>query len=369
MAVLGKRSVRIVGAASLLLAMGVCSQAGAVAKKPQLVQDRIAWVHVGDPGNPPDTVQMVSDRTSGYGSVPYSYDIGKYDITNPEYAAFLNAKASKGDPHLLYYPCMSRASCYGLGSGIIRTGSAGNYRYVVEKGRERRPVNYLNLYMALRFANWVNNGEGDASTETGAYTLLGGQIVPTNALSLKRNPGAKVFLTSEDEWYKAAYYSPKLRKYFAYPAGSDQPMECTMPSKARNAGNCDLVTAVNNPDNPGLPSTSAWFYGDITDVGAYPNSVSPYGTYDQGGNVFQWTDVVTTALTNQYQAGSHLQPVLDAVGALIGNPYTEGFGPCAVVRGTDFGDAGAYNSSDNRSCDFSVDPFETYGMRLARLAR
>ena len=34
----------------------------------------------------------------------------------------------------------------GVGSGIVRTGSEGNYSYAAEPGRERFPVNYVNWY-------------------------------------------------------------------------------------------------------------------------------------------------------------------------------------------------------------------------------
>src|SRR4051794_23228093 len=157
-------------------------------------QVSIAWATVGGAGNAPDNTVMTSDRTSGYGAVPYVYRIGKFDITNLQYAAFLNAVAAQSDPYLLYFPCMDHAACYHMGSGVVRTGSPGSYHYAAEAGRERRPINYVNLYMAMRFANWVNNGQGHASTETGAYTLAGGTPVPTNAFNVRRNAGAKFFL-------------------------------------------------------------------------------------------------------------------------------------------------------------------------------
>ncbi len=87
------------------------------------------WVTVGDPGNARDTEVMASDRTTGYGSVPYTYDIGKYLITTAQYAAFLNGVASKSDPYLLYHPCLDHSACYNAGSGISRKGSPGNYHY------------------------------------------------------------------------------------------------------------------------------------------------------------------------------------------------------------------------------------------------
>lgn len=40
----------------------------------------IETVPVGNPGNAPDT-EIMNDGTSGYGSVVYSYNIGKYEVT------------------------------------------------------------------------------------------------------------------------------------------------------------------------------------------------------------------------------------------------------------------------------------------------
>src|ERR1039458_5756727 len=53
----------------------------------------IVTVPVGDAGNAPDTLVM-DDGTMGYGAVAYNYNIGKYDVTAGQYAAFLNAVAA-----------------------------------------------------------------------------------------------------------------------------------------------------------------------------------------------------------------------------------------------------------------------------------
>ena len=37
-------------------------------------------VTVGNPGNAPDT-EIMDDGTTGYGSVVYNYQIGKYEVT------------------------------------------------------------------------------------------------------------------------------------------------------------------------------------------------------------------------------------------------------------------------------------------------
>jgi hypothetical protein len=119
---------------------------------------------LGDPGNACDT------QTQGcFGAVFYTYRIAKQEVTNAQYAEFLNAKAAS-DPLGLYNTEMGST---GFG-GISRNGGSGSYTYSVIAGREDKPVNYVSYFDALRFANWLNNGQGGGDTETGAYTLLGG---------------------------------------------------------------------------------------------------------------------------------------------------------------------------------------------------
>jgi hypothetical protein len=82
-------------------------------------------------------------------------------------------------------------------------------------------VTYVSFFDALRFSNWLNNGQGLGDTETGAYTRLGGTATPSNGTTVTRNGSANTFLTSENEWYKAAYYSPG-RRLFRLPDGDEQ---------------------------------------------------------------------------------------------------------------------------------------------------
>jgi formylglycine-generating enzyme required for sulfatase activity len=191
--------------------------------------------------------------------------------------------------------------------------------------------------------------------------------VPTNAATIRRNADAVVAVASEHEWYKAAYYDGKKGVYYDYPAGTDEPMTCAMPGPTPNTANCGLVTAKENPENPGLPSASAWPFADVTDVGAYTASASPWGAYDMGGNLFQWTDTISYAVTGQYHSGQRIAPVLDAVNSVIGDPYTTGVGPTGVLRGTDFGDGPEFNASNGRTNDFTFYKWDTYGIRLVRL--
>ena len=44
---------------------------------------------------------------------------------------------------------------------------------------------------------------------------------------------------------------------------------------------------------------------DLTSVGSYPGSASPYGTFDQGGNVFEWNEAI--AGTNRVARGGNFR--------------------------------------------------------------
>jgi hypothetical protein len=172
----------------------------------------IHWVAVRDAGNAADTQVMTCcgglEGGTGFGSVGYDFAISRYEITNGQYAEFLN-QVAKSDPGGLYNDSMGSDATHG---GIDRTGSDGSYAYAPKSGFEEKPVVYVSFWDVLRFANWLDNGQpagpqGPATTEDGAYTLTPGGI---SGNSVVRNAGARVFLTSEDEWYKAAYYDPAL---------------------------------------------------------------------------------------------------------------------------------------------------------------
>jgi formylglycine-generating enzyme required for sulfatase activity len=228
----------------------------------------IDWVTVGDPGNAADTAANCLNSAPNCGSVGYSYDISKYEVTNAQYAEFLNAKGAS-DPHALYDPNM------GFDGVITQSGSDGSYSYAVTSGFEDKPAGYITFFDALRFSNWLHNGQGSGDTETGAYTLLGDTPVPSNGATVARNGGAITVLPSENEWYKAAYYSP-AGVYFDYPAGSDAPTACAPPTATPNTANCPS----------GGPNRGR------TNVGAYTDSASPYGTFDQGANAAEWNESI-----------------------------------------------------------------------------
>ena len=251
----------------------------------------IEYVPVGDPGN-------VADDTF-YGSVGYEYRIGKYEVTNSQYAELLNAVARVGDPNRLYHNDMSEG--WNDIGGISRTGSGtvGNpWVYSPRANRALRPVNYVSWYDTLRFANWLHNGQPtgaqDATTtEDGAYDMsLGSGVV--------RKPGALVFLPDEHEWYKAAYYKggDTNAGYWDYPTQSDTPPTSEVPAGT------DMTNGSANYRNSNLDYVDTAYY--TTPVGAYTAkpSDSAYGTFDQAGNLWEWNDPVTSGEWRVHRGGS-----------------------------------------------------------------
>ena len=111
----------------------------------------IDWVTVGDPGNAAD------DTT--YGAVADAFQIGKYEVTIQQYTDFLNAVA-QSDPYSLYDPVMANN---GNIAGISQSGTSGGFTYNVI-GSGARPVTFVSWFDAARFANWMQNGQGSASS-------------------------------------------------------------------------------------------------------------------------------------------------------------------------------------------------------------
>ncbi len=131
----------------------------------------------------------------------------------------------------------------------------------------------------------MHNGQGSGDTENGAYTLLGGAF-PTNANSITRNPGARWWLPNRNEWYKAAYHKNNgvTGDYWDYPTGTNSVPNNNLPSS--DTGNSANFTG------PSGRTTGSTRY-PMTDVGAYTLTRSPYGTFDQGGNVYEWNESLT----------------------------------------------------------------------------
>jgi formylglycine-generating enzyme required for sulfatase activity len=261
----------------------------------------IPTVPIANPGNPVDTRSVDGDHQA-VGSVSYAFQMGQTEVTNAQYVPFLNAVAAT-DNYGLYSTLMGSETW----GGIVRSGAPGSYTYSVKAPAlsgtytyEDKPVVYVSSGDAMRFANWLHNGQPsgpqDASTtEGGAYTLNGASSNAALA-AVTRNAGARWWLPSEDEWYKAAYHKNDgpTGNFWEYPTGTDSDPDNSLP--ANDTGNSanfyrfDYTTGDGN-----YP---------LTDAGAYTLSDSPYGTFDQGGNVWEWNETLFPGPSRGARGGS-----------------------------------------------------------------
>jgi sulfatase modifying factor 1 len=271
------KKVFAVTAVLALLGLGIAAQAVTIATVP-----------VGNAGN---AGELSGAGAGGYGpdricgSVGYSYNIGKYEVTAAQYTDFLN-KVARTDTYGLYNTEMSRTD---LGSGITRGGSSGSYTYSVASAFVNRPVNFVSWGDSARFANWLHNGQptgeqGLATTEDGAY-YLNGATTDAALLAVTRKEGWTWAITSEDEWYKAAYHKNDgmTGNYFDYPTSSNTAPGRDMADASGNNANYYIYGSGAYPIDSGKYTTVA---------GEFQNSDSPYGTFDQGGNVWEWNEAL-----------------------------------------------------------------------------
>ena len=338
---MAKRVIRWLStAAAVALAVGV---ARADVFNMPAGQTSLAMVPVGDAGN-------AANPSTGVGSVAYSYRIGEYDITAAQYCQFLNAVAATADPNNLWVSNMSSDAS----GGINCSTGAGGYTYAVKAGQANNPAIYVTYYDALRFANWLNNGQGGGSTETGSYALSGSGpawtvTTPSAAqrASWAASYGLHWVVPDSNELYKSDFYKGGGTNagYWGYGTQSDTPPASQAPAGTANTAN------VYNPST-GFALTHSFSQDPaqnyLTDVGAYYNSPGPYGTYDVEGPVAQWSDNYVPATGGYsfsyggawYYSGNYFMGSNNSTETLAGSPLCYmGFRVACIGRGYLPGDA------------------------------
>jgi sulfatase modifying factor 1 len=284
------------------LSLGLAALACLLASPALATPITIDMVTVGNPGNGTDPA-----TGSIYGRVDYSYQIGTYSVTIGQYTAFLNAADPSGaNPNDIYNASMGTDLNI---AGISYTSGASTgakYSVMSVSGSSpfggvtaaNRPITYVSWFDAARFANWMANGQGNGSTENGTYDLANaaaGNPPAKNLINPNTNAAPTFYIPNENEWYKAAYFSPNyggvgVAGYYDYATQSDSP-----PGNIIGSG----TNQANYNAGAGYSVTQSASYSAsqnyLTDVGAFSGSGSFYGTFDQSGNVYQWNDLNGTA--------------------------------------------------------------------------
>jgi len=291
-------AIVVLGAFVLALALASAAQADViqdVLKKMTGGLTSLEFVPVGNPGN---AAEWCGESWDGYGpdrlsgAVNYTFNMGKFEVTAGQYTQFLNAVA-RTDTYGLYNPNIWSDD---HGCKIERlVGGDGKYDYRVASDWANRPVNWVSWGDAARFANWLTHDQPTgaqnlATTEDGSYYLNGATsnadlLAVTRITDANRLPGKKYyFIPTEDEWYKAAFHRNDgvTGHYFRYPTSSDTPPGNDLPDPGNNANFWQDGYTIGSP---------YW----RTEVGAFTNSPSPYGTFDQAGNVWEWNESILGA--------------------------------------------------------------------------
>jgi hypothetical protein len=157
-----------------------------------------------------------------------------------------------------------------------------------------------------------------SGTETGAYAF-------TSEFGISaRNPNAKYFLPTVNEWYKAAYYDPTKggSGYWLFAVRSDCEFNATtcpdgiiaeLPPGGPHSANFNTIVPNTTGDNP----------YNLSDVGAYTAASSYYGTFDQSGLQWEWCEPLPGAGATRRMGGSQG----NGAARLQSNAYAEnGFG-------------------------------------------
>ncbi len=290
------------------------------------------------------------------GAVPYSYEIGQYEVTAKQYVSFLNAVDPDGSNDqlpwtgiTLYDNRFSPIENPYQGQIIqLSHASKGQHYALANENWADKPMMWANMFQYLYFINALSNGEIVAEKTTRAKSPEGFNVklstkyvrfsddILSGAYNLndynypyaQRQNTSGFVLPSENEWVKAAYYAGSQTSngtpYYYYPTGSNQAPAALTSSYWASANGADgssvnvnskgeviskklSKSTINTKGYANYDSRVFWA-PDYTSIDASSNgkanvtnvggaaSPSPWLTYDQGGNLVEYTDTVTAAI-------------------------------------------------------------------------
>jgi formylglycine-generating enzyme required for sulfatase activity len=202
-------------------------------------------VTIGNPGNPGDT--RPEANPVGSGAVNYEYQIGKYEVTNEQWNTFVSMAGA---------PTGNQSTAYD--NSAYFTGA-------------QQPTSNVSWYEALQFCNYLTSGD----KSKGAYLWSGNNGNPGDFLGIDRDTAVSTYgivyvIPTEDEWYKAAYYSSS-----------------------------GYSTYANGTSLAPLTTEACYdIYSSPWNVGS--GILEQNGTYDMMGNVWEWNESESTVFSGSY---------------------------------------------------------------------
>jgi len=215
----------------------------------------IDFVNVGNAVNAND----VGPNGGPYGGVAYNFRIGTFEVSRDAITK-ANATVALGGGNL-GITLADMTSFGGNGTNRPATGTSWN--------EAARLVNWMNtsrgFSAAYKFA--LQPGQLGYSANANIELWVNGDL-GYNASNFYRNSNAFYFLPSENEWYKAAYYSGSGTTYFDYALQSN-----TIPNAVSGGASGAVYNGQTGP-------------ADVANAGGS----SFYGTRGQNGNVWEWNE-------------------------------------------------------------------------------
>ncbi|TVS01094.1 MAG: hypothetical protein EA423_10470 [Phycisphaerales bacterium] len=238
------------------------------------------WSTIGDTNNPAFDGGGYG-FFAGRGVVNYEYRISKLQITSGQWLEFANTFSMREGGRLFTMP-------YQWGAYLDPHYNGPGERWVPKNlpNWDMLPVAGVSWREAAMYANWLHNDKSSEqwAIENGAYDTSTFSTDPNTLVftdQLTRNPDAKFWIPSLDEWLKAAHYDPHRHGqgeggWWLYPNSTDEPL---------------------TPGPPGIGQTTAdWIDPDIQagewliPLGAYPDEASPWGLLDISGGASEWSE-------------------------------------------------------------------------------
>ncbi|MFN7022709.1 MAG: SUMF1/EgtB/PvdO family nonheme iron enzyme, partial [Phycisphaerales bacterium] len=215
----------------------------------------------------------------GRGGVDYEYSIGRFEVTTAQWVEFLNAALDRPAGEAIPFVSVPGTGFWG---GTATTPmNPGGRRFVSRPGQEMFPVGDIDWRMSAVLCNWYHNGKSlDRSAFlNGAYdasTFGYGPLGFTDQMA--HHPDARYWIPTWDEWLKAAHFDPHKN-------GPDQPGWWVYSYRSD-------TQLLGGPPGTGVANFGFTSGAFSIPLGAYPQTMSPWGLLDVAGATSEWTEHV-----------------------------------------------------------------------------